>query len=158
MQFVVLGRELKGQPPGHLCWVPLPCHRCYFSWLEHSLWHQLWGNAISLPSGWLPGDPPCVAHGLWRVSPLCMGVEVWEDSGGVSEWMVRLWGRGHYPHFPMNLSGAFSSGNPLAPTSEAQKSYPPKVWTASRTDQLMWLWAGGHSPVLSWPLTFTSPL
>ena len=32
--FMSLGRELKGQPEGSLCWVPLPHLRHHLSWVE----------------------------------------------------------------------------------------------------------------------------
>lgn len=31
---------------------------------------------------------------------------LWEDSGGISDWLVWHWGGSHSPHFPVNLSGA----------------------------------------------------
>ena len=116
-EFVVLGRKLRGEPPVFLCWVSLLYHRCYLSLVEHSP-----PNVISLgecnnpPSG-IPVAPPKELVPWLR--SLDSIVEVWANSGGVSDWVVWLWGRDHSPYFPVNLTGTAPQRRSASPTPQA---------------------------------------
>ena len=57
LSLVALGREPEGQQPGSLCWVLLPHHGHYLSWVEHSpLYGISWGEC-SNPTLWTPCCP-----------------------------------------------------------------------------------------------------
>ena len=102
MGSVALGRELRGTLPQFLCWVILPHCRYHHSWVEHSPPHGISlekSNSSHSLESLLP-HPVKLEH-CWGVHCLAQAVQVWADSGGVSDWVVWLWGKDHSFHFPV---------------------------------------------------------
>lgn len=66
VESVSLEKQMKGQPPGSLCWVTLPHWTCHSSWWEHSPPYGIsLGNKIALSSRYTLAVP-CGACPLLR--------------------------------------------------------------------------------------------
>lgn len=93
--------RVKNQPQRCLNWVSPLHHRGHPSWVEHSIPYHIRLGEFNSSTMWIP----CLPF-LWSSCPVKESA-AWTQ--GVSDWVVLLWGRDHFPHIPVSLTSIFPS-------------------------------------------------